>query len=130
MLFLAVVLDFVLLAEIKSSSITGITRYISKYQFHVHKSFWFVLNYLENIKIIEGVIKLVLYGLVLSFFKQRTTYTRKNAQVVTGLQTSCYRSANKLLQICSQAVNKLCPHCLFPVVVTSLEQAVNNLYQA
>jgi hypothetical protein len=43
-------------------------------------------------------------------------YTRKNAQVVTGLQTSCYKS-----------VHKLCSHCLFPVVVTSLEQAVNNL---
>jgi hypothetical protein len=35
--------------------------------------------------------------------------------------------ANKLLQICSQAVNNLWSHCLFPVVVTSLEQAVNNL---
>jgi hypothetical protein len=42
-------------------------------------------------------------------------YTRKNAQVVTGLQTS------------SQAVDKLCSHCLFLVVVTSLEQTVNNL---
>jgi hypothetical protein len=49
-------------------------------------------------------------------------YTRKNAQVVTSLQTSY-----KLLQICSQAVNKLCSHCLFPVVVTGLDQAVNNL---
>jgi hypothetical protein len=35
-----------------------------------------------------------------------------------------------LLQICSQAVDKLYSHCLFPVVVTSLEQAVNNLKQA
>ena len=35
-------------------------------------------------------------------------YTRKNAEVVTGLQTSCYKS----------------------VVVTSLEQAINNLEQA
>ena len=34
---------------------------------------------------------------------------------------------NKLLQVCSQAVDKMCSHCLFPVVVTSLEQAVNNL---
>ena len=43
-------------------------------------------------------------------------------------RTSCYKSANKLLQICSQAaVDKLCSHCLFPVVVTSLEQAVDNL---
>jgi hypothetical protein len=47
-------------------------------------------------------------------------YTRKNAQVVTGLQTRCYK-------ICSQAVYKLCSHCLFLVVVTSLGQAVNNL---
>jgi hypothetical protein len=36
-------------------------------------------------------------------------------------------SANKLLQIYSQAVDKLCSHCLFLVVVTSLEQAVNKL---
>jgi hypothetical protein len=44
-------------------------------------------------------------------------YTSKNAQV-----------ANKLLQICSQAVDKLCSHCLsYIVAVTSLEQAVNNL---
>ena len=43
-----------------------------------------------------------------------SSYTRKNAQVVTGLQTSC-------LQICSQAVDKLCSHCLFLIVVTSLE---------
>jgi hypothetical protein len=27
----------------------------------------------------------------------------------------------------TQGVDKLCSHCLFPVVVTSLEQAVNNL---
>jgi hypothetical protein len=49
------------------------------------------------------------------------TNTHKNAQVVTGLQTSCYKSVHM------QAVDKLCSHCLFPVVVTSLEQAVNNL---
>jgi hypothetical protein len=47
----------------------------------------------------------------------------QKTQVVTCLQTSCYMSANKLLQICSQAVDKLCSHYLFPVVVTSLEQA-------
>jgi hypothetical protein len=41
-----------------------------------------------------------------------------------------YWSANKLLQICSPAVDKLCSHCLFLVVATSLEQAVNNLQQA
>jgi uncharacterized membrane protein len=34
---------------------------------------------------------------------------------------------HKLLQICSQAADKL---CLFPVVVTSLDQAANNLSQA
>jgi hypothetical protein len=47
-------------------------------------------------------------------------YTRKNAQVI-------YKSANTLPRICSQAVDKLFSHCLFPVVVTNLEQAVNNL---
>jgi hypothetical protein len=33
------------------------------------------------------------------------------------------------IQICSQDVGKLCSHCCFPVVETSLEQAVNNLYK-
>jgi hypothetical protein len=47
----------------------------------------------------------------------------KNAQVVTGLQAICYKSG-------SQAVDKLSSHCLFPVVVTSLEQAVNIFQQA
>ena len=28
------------------------------------------------------------------------TYTRKNTQVVTGLQTSCHKSIHKLLTIC------------------------------
>jgi hypothetical protein len=66
-------------------------------------------------------------------------YTRTNAQVVTGLQTSCYKSVHKLSTSCfctaccqqvvfAQAVDKSC-YCLFPVVVTSLEQAVNNLWQ-
>jgi hypothetical protein len=48
------------------------------------------------------------------------TYTRKNAQVVTGLHTSCYKSVQ-------QAVDKLCSHCLFLVVGTSLEQVIKNL---
>ena len=47
--------------------------------------------------------------------------------VVTFYKISGIRSANKLLQIGSQVVDKLSSHCLFPVVVTSLEQAVNNL---
>ena len=40
-----------------------------------------------------------------------------------------YFQAKKIghIEICSQAVDKLCSHCLFPVVGTSLEQAVNNL---
>jgi hypothetical protein len=47
---------------------------------------------------------------------------------------SIHVKTHKLLQVCkqvvtnlSQAVDKLYSHCLFPVVVTSLEQAVNNL---
>jgi hypothetical protein len=47
--------------------------------------------------------------------------THKLAQVVTGLQTSHYK------YVYMQTVNKLCSHCLFLVVVTSLQQAVNNL---
>jgi hypothetical protein len=46
------------------------------------------------------------------FFACVHTYM-KNAQVVTGLQTSCYKSVR------SQAVDKLSWHCLFPVVVAS-----------
>ena len=41
-------------------------------------------------------------------------------QIVTCLQ-------NNLLQIFSQAVEKLCSHCLFQVVEPSLKQVVNNL---
>jgi hypothetical protein len=36
--------------------------------------------------------------------------------------TSCYK-----LSVHMQAVNKLCSHRLLPVVVTSLEQDINNL---
>jgi hypothetical protein len=51
-----------------------------------------------------------------------STHVSKNAHVVTGTQT-----IKLLLQpLCSQAVDKLCSHCLFLVVATSLEQAVNN----
>jgi hypothetical protein len=49
----------------------------------------------------------------------------RRTHVVHTSYTSCYKSANKLLQICSQAVDKLCSHCLFPIVVTTLEQDVN-----
>jgi hypothetical protein len=35
--------------------------------------------------------------------------------------SSTHVRTHKLLQICSQAVDKLCSHCLFPVVVTSSE---------
>jgi hypothetical protein len=33
-------------------------------------------------------------------FRNVDTYTRKNAQVVTGLQTSCYKSVHKLSTSC------------------------------
>jgi hypothetical protein len=46
--------------------------------------------------------------------------TRKNAQVVTSLQTSCYTSVHKLSTSC---VRTACSQ----FVVTSLKQAVNNL---
>ena len=49
-----------------------------------------------------------------------TLYTRKNAQVVTSLQTSCNKSVHKLLTSC---VHTACSY----FVVTSLEQVVNNL---
>jgi hypothetical protein len=47
-------------------------------------------------------------------------YTRKNAQVVTSLQTSCYTSVHKLSASCARTA---CSQ----FVVTSLKQAVNNL---
>ena len=42
-------------------------------------------------------------------------------QVVTDLQTNCNRVVVKPIRMCS--------HCLFPVVVTSLEQVVITLLQ-
>jgi hypothetical protein len=35
-----------------------------------------------------------------SYINQLACYTRKNAQVVTGLQTSCYKSVHKLSTSC------------------------------
>jgi hypothetical protein len=51
------------------------------------------------------------------------TYTRKSAQVVTSLQTSCYKSVHKLSTSCARTA---CSQ----LAVTSLKQAVNNLWQA
>jgi hypothetical protein len=81
----------------------------------------------------DNAIKLHCYNLLTAFIpnllQQLGTSSANTTcrQLVNRFVTSCYRSANKLLQICSQAVDKLSSHCLFPVVVTSLEQAVNNL---
>ncbi len=50
---------------------------------------------------------------------ENRTYTRKNAQVVTGLLTSCHKSVHKLSASC---VRITCSH----VVATSLEQAVKK----
>jgi ferritin-like metal-binding protein YciE len=52
--------------------------------------------------------------------QQVWNYTRKNAQVVTSLQTSCYKSVHKLSTSC---VRTACSQLL----EQSLEQAVNNL---
>ena len=49
-------------------------------------------------------------------------YTRKNAQVVTDLQTSC----NEVVNLSRY---RMYSHCLFPVVVSSLEQVVITLLQ-
>ena len=55
------------------------------------------------------------------------------------LRACCHQLVNNLLSADDirlvgknllRAVDKLCSHCLFLVVVTSLEQAVNNLLQA
>jgi hypothetical protein len=54
-------------------------------------------------------------------FRQLYLYTRKNAQVVTSLQTSCYKAVHKLSTSCVRS------HCLSQVVVTSLKQSVKNL---
>jgi hypothetical protein len=52
----------------------------------------------------------------------------------SGIFKTMKRQWNKLIKFSKQIVTnlfsscrKLCSHCLFPVVVTSLEQAVNNL---
>jgi hypothetical protein len=74
-------------------------------------------------KLVDNLGQAVQTQLVDRFATRCEIFTCVHAQK----RTSCYKSANKLLQICSQAVDKLCSHCLFPVIVTSLEQAVNNL---
>ena len=51
----------------------------------------------------------------------------QSAHMVIYSSRPTHVKTHKLLQVCSQAVNKLCSHCLFPVVVTSLEQAGNKL---
>ena len=55
------------------------------------------------------------------YLRERDIYTHVKLK-----RTSCYKSANKLLQICSQDVDKLCSHCL----EKGLEKAVNNSQQA
>jgi hypothetical protein len=51
-------------------------------------------------------------------------YTRKNAQVVTGLQTSCYKSVHKLSTSC---VRTACSQLTcYKVVLTSLMQSWYN----
>ena len=60
-----------------------------------------------------------------NYFKSASVvrkYTRKNAQVVTDLQTSWKQG-------CCEADIRMCSHCLFPVVATSLEQVVITLLQ-
>ena len=49
--------------------------------------------------------------------------------IVTYKRTSCYASTSKLLQGCCQADIRMCLHCLFSVVVESLEQVVITLLQ-
>jgi hypothetical protein len=55
----------------------------------------------------------LLLALCLLICSQASTYTRKNAQVVTGQKTSCYKSFHKLL---ASRVGADCSH----VVATSL----------
>ena len=47
-------------------------------------------------------------------------YTRKNAQVVTSLQTSCDKSVHQLSTSCVRTASSW-------LVVTNLEQVVNSL---
>jgi hypothetical protein len=47
-------------------------------------------------------------------------------QVVTGLQTSCYRSANKLLQVCKQVVTNLFTSCWQLVLVLLVLSCCNK----
>ena len=46
-------------------------------------------------------------------------------------RTSCYKSANKLYQVCSQVVNKLCSHGLFLVCnkLDGIIRLVTRLFQ-
>jgi hypothetical protein len=78
-----------------------------------------------NFTVATFILKINQYGVdckraIVAFFETAPRYTRKNAQVVTSLQTSCYTSVHKLSTSCARTA---CSQ----FVVTSLEQAVNNL---
>ena len=49
-------------------------------------------------------------------------YTRKNAQVVTGLQTSCYKSVHKLSTSCARTVQA----GKFDGIISDLLQGCSN----
>jgi hypothetical protein len=66
-----------------------------------------------------GITLVIMHELVVRAWRV-SLYTRKNAQLVTSLQTSCYKSVHKLSTSC---VRTACSQ----FVVTGLEQAVNNL---
>jgi hypothetical protein len=77
-----------------------------------------------NFTVAMFILKINQYGVdckraIVAFFETAPGYTRKNAQVVTSLQTSCYTSVHKLSTSCVRIACSL--------VVTSLKQAVNNL---
>ena len=57
-----------------------------------------------------------------------TYYPNPNNSTPTHVKTHKLLQVCKqvVIQICSQAVDKLSSHCLFPVVVTSLEQGCSN----
>jgi hypothetical protein len=85
-----------------------------------------LLGFVYSVWVTPDFLPGVVNHLTLEFSVSFKTYLYniKHNTCITHVKThKLYRSANKLLQICSQVVDKLCSHCLFLDVVTSLEQA-------
>ena len=87
-----------------------------------------VKNTLNKAKIVTKFVRY--YRRHLGLFWGENTKRDKLPGLHTQKHTNCNKFANKLSQICSQVGNKMCSHCLFPIVGTNCISLLNNLQQA